>query len=83
MFMQRPKVSTEFSLCVDGQALLVAEEHNPSGRNEASKVILGCVCEICEIDAVDFGANFWIVVEDIRGIFEEVFESWVAQETFV
>lgn len=83
MFMQCPKVSTELSLRIDGQVLLVAKKHHPSGRNEASKIILGCICEICKINAMNFSADFRVVVEDVCGIFEEVFECWVAKEAFV
>lgn len=78
MLVQLAKVLTELSLLVDAQVFLVSEEYHAPCGDEASKVILLQVGEVGEVDAVDFSADLGVVIEDVGGGGEEMFEVGVA-----
>jgi hypothetical protein len=52
-------------LVIDVEVLLVAEEDYAAGGDEEGEVLFCCVGEGREVHAVDFGAGFGVVVEDV------------------
>ena len=77
MLVQLAKVLAQFSLLVDAKILLISEEDDASCSYESCQVVLLYVGEIGKIDAVDFGADFRIVVEDVRGAGEKILKTCI------
>ena len=68
--VELPKVSSQIPLGLDIKVLLSSEKDNASVSDQSSKIVLLRVGEICEIDAVNLGADFGIVIKDCGGILQ-------------
>jgi hypothetical protein len=83
MLMKFAVVFAKMTLSVNVEAFLITEEDDPSGRNETRQVIFLRIGELGEVHAMDFCANFGVVIEDIGGIGEEVTKLRITLNTFI
>ena len=83
VLVQFAKVLPQFTLSVYVEVGLVAEENDAPHRDETSKVILLGICELGEVHAVDFGANFRVVVENVRCCSQKVTILGMSLKAFV
>jgi hypothetical protein len=83
MLVDAAEVGTKLTLSVDVQVLLVAEEDNTTVGDQTSEIVLLGIGDLGQIDTVDLSTDLGVVVEDIRGIGQEVAEVLIAQESLV
>lgn len=77
------KVLTELTVDIDIKTSLVAEEHYSSGRDKASQVVLLCICKLSKVDAMYFGANLRVAVENVGSVAKEVTELRITLNTSI
>jgi hypothetical protein len=83
MLVKLPKVPAQLTLLLDIEILLVSEEYDTSRGNQAREIVLLSISKVGEVNAMNLGADFRVIVKDVCGSAEEILEGRVTQETFV
>ena len=74
MLVQRPEVLPKFTLSIDIEIGLVAEEDNSANGNQTREIILLGISEVRQVNAFNLSAYLRIIVEDVRSGIEEIAE---------
>ena len=83
VFVESAKICTKLSLSINIKVCLTSKEDYSAGRDEPRQIIFLGVRELGEIHAMYLGADFRVVIEDIRGIGEEIRELRITVDAFV
>lgn len=83
MFVQHSEICPQLTLSIDIQIGLVSEENYATNGYQTSQVIFLGIGQLGQVDSVDLGANLWIVVKDVGGIFKKIPELRMAIQAFV